>query len=106
MRSERLFVAVSLVLGVSAFATVLAYHRIVDGDLWARLAAGAHVWKTGTVMRHDAFAFTPTLPERIDHECGSGVILFGLLQAFGPMSLMLLKIATACRRSKACLTSA
>ena len=106
MRSERLFVAVSLVLGVFAFAVVLAYHRIVDGDLWARLIAGAHVWKTGAAMRHDAFAFTPTLPERIDHECGSGVILFGLLKVFGPTSLMLLKIATACAALVLCLVAA
>src|ERR1017187_4446831 len=95
MRSEKLFVAVSLVLGVFAFGVVLAHHRVVDGDLWARLAAGAHVWKTGTVMRHDAFSFTPTLAERIDHEWGAGVVFFGLLSAFGPMSLMLFKIMAA-----------
>ncbi|HUJ72720.1 MAG TPA: hypothetical protein VLZ30_10775 [Verrucomicrobiae bacterium] len=106
MRSERWFVAGSLVLGVFAFSVVLAYHRIVDGDLWARLAAGAHVWKTGAVMRHDAFAFTPTLPERIDHEWGAGVILFGLLNTFGPTSLMLFKIATACAALILCLVTA
>jgi hypothetical protein len=106
MRSEKLFVAVSLVLGVFAFAVVLAYHRIVDGDLWARLAAGAHVWKTGAVMRHDAFAFTPTLPERIDHEWGAGVIFFWLLSAFGPTSLMLFKIAAACAALVLCLVTA
>jgi hypothetical protein len=106
MRSEKLFVAVSLVLGAFAFAVVLGYHRIVDGDLWARLAVGAHVWKTGAVMRRDAFAFTPTLPEWIDHEWGAGVIFFGLLNAFGPTSLMLLKIATACAALVLCLVTA
>jgi hypothetical protein len=92
MRSERWFVAVSLVLGAFAFAVVLAWHRVVDGDLWARLAVGAHVWKTGTVMRHDVFAFTPTLPQWIDHEWGSGVAFFAMLNWFGPASLMIFKI--------------
>jgi hypothetical protein len=95
MRNERWFVAVSLVLGAFAFAVVLAWHRVVDGDLWARLAVGAHVWKTGTVMRHDVFAFTPTLPQWIDHEWGAGVVFFAMLNWFGPASLMVFKIGAA-----------
>jgi hypothetical protein len=95
MRNERVFVAVSLLLGAFAFAVVLACHPVVDGDLWARLAVGAHVWKTGTVMRHDVFAFTPTLPQWIDHEWGSGVLFFAMLNWFGPASLMIFKISAA-----------
>src|SRR5260221_14551327 len=95
MRNDKQRAMATLIVGVFAFAVVLAYHRVVDGDLWARLAVGAHVWRTGSLMRHDIFAFTPTLPEWIDHEWGAGVIFFGLLNAFGPSSLMLLKIATA-----------
>ncbi len=96
MRSDKERAIATLIVGTFAFVVVLAYHRIVDGDLWARLAVGAHAWRTGSLMRHDVFAFTPTLPEWIDHEWGAGVIFFGLLNAFGPASLMLLKIATAC----------
>jgi hypothetical protein len=106
MRSDKLLAAVTLVVGVLAFAVVLAYHRIVDGDLWARLAVGAHVWRTGSLMRHDVFAFTPTLPEWIDHEWGAGVMFFGLLNAFGPVSLMLLKIVTGCAAILLCLFTA
>jgi hypothetical protein len=95
MRNERWFVAVSLVLGAFSFAVVLACHHVVDGDLWARLAVGAHVWKTGTVMRHDVFAFTPTLPLWIDHEWGSGAVFFAVLNWFGPASLMIFKIGAA-----------
>ena len=95
MPRERFFVAVSLVLGASAFAVVLACYRVIDGDLWGRLAVGAHVWRTGTVMRHDVFAFTRTLPQWIDHEWGAGVLFFALLNWFGPASLMIFKIGVA-----------
>jgi hypothetical protein len=106
MRSDRERVTATLIVGIFAFVVVLAYHRVVDGDLWARLAVGAHAWRTGSLMRHDVFAFTPTLPEWIDHEWGAGVIFFGLLNAFGPVSLMLLKIVTACAALLVCLFAA
>lgn len=85
----------TLVLGVVSFAVVLAYHHIADGDLWAKLALGAHVWLRGGVPLHDTFAFTPTLPEYIDHEWGAGAIFFALLKLFGPAALMVLKIILA-----------
>jgi hypothetical protein len=106
MRSDKERVIATLIVGVFTFAVLLAYHRIVDGDLWARLAVGAHAWRTGGLMRHDIFAFTPTLPAWIDHEWGAGVIFFGLLNAFGPDSLMLLKIVTACTAILLCLFAA
>jgi hypothetical protein len=105
MRNERWFVAVSLVLGAFAFGVVLAWHRVVDGDLWARLAVGAHVWKTGTVMRHDVFAFTPTLPQWIDHEWGAGVVFFAMLNWFGPASLMIFKIGAALGALAVCIAA-
>src|SRR5579871_3901138 len=95
MRSERWLVVISLVLGAFAFAVLLACHPVIDGDLWARLTVGAHVWKTGSVMRHDSFAFTSTFPTWIDHEWGSGVLFFALLKWFGPTSLMNFKIVAA-----------
>ncbi|HXI84232.1 MAG TPA: hypothetical protein VNL17_09095 [Verrucomicrobiae bacterium] len=106
MRSDKQRALATLIVGGFAFAVVLAYHRIVDGDLWARLAVGARVWRTGSLMRHDVFAFTPTLPEWIDHEWGAGVIFSWLLNTFGPVSLMLLKITTACAAILLCLFAA
>lgn len=82
-------------LGLFAFASILASHHITEGDLWAQLAIGASVWEHGHLLRHDIFAFTPTLPEWIAHEWGAGVVFYGLLKAFGPGSLMLLKLALA-----------
>ena len=57
-------------------------------------------------MRHDPFAFTPTLPEWIDHEWGAGVVFFALLNWFGPVSLMVLKVAVAVGASAACIAAA
>lgn len=86
---------VTTVLGIFSFAIALAYHNIADGDLWARLAQGASVWKTGHLIHKDMFAFTPVLPEYIDHEWGSGLIFYTILKFFGPSALLFLKIITA-----------
>jgi hypothetical protein len=85
----------AVVLGIFSFGVVLAAHHITDGDLWNKLAIGAHVWKFGTVPAHDTFAFTPVLPRYIEHEWGAGAIFFGVLKFFGPAGLMALKILLA-----------
>src|SRR5208282_3738109 len=85
----------AVVLGIFSFGVVLAAHNITDGDLWNKLAIGAHVWKFGTVPVHDTFAFTPVLPRYIEHEWGAGTIFFGVLKFFGPAGLMTLKILLA-----------
>jgi len=85
----------TLLLGIFSFTVILAFHHIADGDLWAKLALGAHVWLRGGLPIHDSFAFTPVLPEYIDHEWGAGAIFFGLLKLFGPESLMVLKMVLA-----------
>ena len=78
-------------LGIFSLTTFLAAHHVADGDLWAKLALGASVWFHGDLIRHDIFAFTPVLPKYIDHEWGSGVIFFAVLQFFGSGGLMLVK---------------
>ncbi|MGH7969319.1 MAG: hypothetical protein ACREIC_11390, partial [Limisphaerales bacterium] len=92
---EPLVLGLAAVCGVLSFSILLCAHNIADGDLWAKLALGAHVWKYGTVPLHDVFAFTPVLPEYVDHEWGAGTIFFGLLKFFGPASLMWLKLVLA-----------
>jgi hypothetical protein len=82
-------------LGIFSFGVILAAHNISDGDLWGKLAIGAHVWKYGTVPAHDMFAFTPVLPRYIEHEWGAGAIFFGVLKFLGPAGLMALKIVFA-----------
>src|SRR5436190_282601 len=83
------------VLGVLSFGLMLASRHIADGDLWAKLSLGAHVWKFGSLPHHDVFAFTQVLPEYVDHEWGAGAIFYGLLKFFGPTSLMWLKTVLA-----------
>jgi hypothetical protein len=84
-----------VLLGLFAFASILAFHNITEGDLWAQLPIGESVWEHGHLLRHDIFAFTPTLPDWIAHEWGAGVVFYGLLKIFGPPALMGLKIALA-----------
>ena len=85
----------AIFLGIFSFAVILAAHHISDGDLWGKLAIGAHVWHFGAVPDHDTFAFTPVLPHYIEHEWGAGTIFFGVLKFFGPGGLMTLKIILA-----------
>ena len=92
---DRFMRRLAVVLGIFSFGVVLAAHHITDGDLWNKLAIGAHVWKFGTVPERDTFAFTPVLPRYVEHEWGAGTIFFGALKFFGPAGLMTLKILLA-----------
>jgi hypothetical protein len=84
-----------VLLGVFALAVVLAFHNITDGDLWAKLAIGSSLWNTGHLLRHDVFAFTPTLSKYIDHEWGAGFVFYALLRCFGPSALVILRMVLA-----------
>ncbi|MEO5804477.1 MAG: hypothetical protein ABIR24_13205, partial [Verrucomicrobiota bacterium] len=85
----------SLLVGLFSFLTILAFHHLADGDLWAKLILGSSILDNGVLLQKDIFAFTPTLPVYIDHEWGSGLIFFTFLKFFGPSSLMLLKMLLA-----------
>jgi hypothetical protein len=94
--SQRRFVqGLTVLLGVFSLTVVLAFHNITEGDLWAKLAIGSTLWNTGHLPRHDVYAFTPVLPQYIDHEWGAGVVFYALLQWFGPSSLIVLRMALA-----------
>jgi hypothetical protein len=92
---EQVLLPLTAMLGVLSFGSLLCSGRITEGDLWAKLALGAHVWKFGSLPQHDSFAFTPVLPDYVDHEWGAGTIFFGLLKFLGPNSLMGLKVVLA-----------
>jgi hypothetical protein len=85
----------TLALGALTFGVLLAARNIADGDLWAKLAVGAEVWLRGELPTRDRFAFTPTLPNYVDHEWGAGLIFYAVLRLVGPGGLMALKIALA-----------
>lgn len=88
---ERVLVGLTVALGAVSFALVLAVFRVLDGDVWARLAVG----RMGQVPRVDDWAFTPKLPRWTDHEWGAGWIFYAVYERLGFRGLMLLKIAAA-----------
>jgi hypothetical protein len=104
--TDRQWLVLAAVFGLFSFTVVLAYHHMADGDLWARLAVGAAVWKDGAIPRVDTYAFTPVLSAWVDHEWGAGVLFFSLLKWFGPSALMLLKMVTALAALLVCLAAA
>lgn len=93
---DRLYLFLIFFLGVISAVIVAAYHNVADGDLWAKLSLGASLWERGILPRQDLFAFTPVLPQYVDHEWGAGAIFYGLLRTFGPGSLLVCKIALFC----------
>lgn len=67
------------------------FYNSADWDLWARMAVGAIFFQTGTVFKHDIFAYTPTKNLWVDHEWGSGVVFYFLSHYFGDFGLLFLK---------------
>ncbi len=92
---ERVMLALSLVLGTLSLIGTLAYHNLADSDLWARLVAGAHVWKYHAVAGRDFLAYTPVLDAWVDHEWGAGLVFCTAILWFGPTALMILKMVLA-----------
>lgn len=77
--------SIAIVVFILTFLTSMP-----DFDLWARLAVGSIVFQTGGVLKHDIFSYLPT--ERwIDHEWGTGVVLYGLTRYLGQYGVFLLK---------------
>lgn len=98
----RVLVALALVLGAIGFGVVSAVFRVLDGDVWARLAVG----RMGQVPRVDDWAFTPTLPRWMDHEWGAGWIFYAVYARWGFRGLMVLKIGAALATVGAALAAA
>jgi hypothetical protein len=79
-------------LSIITAAFILTFlTRMPDFDLWARLAVGSIVFQTGHVLRQDIFSYLPTKPLWIDHEWGTGVVLYGLAKWFGEYGIFLAK---------------
>jgi hypothetical protein len=77
---------------IVAGAAVLAFLITTpDFDLWARLAIGSIVFQTGHVPRHDIFSYLPTKELWIDHEWGTGVVLYAAAKYVGEIGIFLLK---------------
>ncbi len=93
--NEQILTLLTLVLGIFSYVVILLHHNIADGDMWARLVAGACAFHGGSVAEVDFLAYTPVLPEWIDHEWGAGLAFYSLTTWFGSGSLMMLKVLMA-----------
>ncbi len=60
-------------------------------DVWWHLAYGRLIADTGEIPRADVFSFTATGAERIDHEWGFQVLVYGLYRLGGSGLLILAK---------------
>lgn len=76
-----------LFLFILAFGTTAKNY---DYDLWARLIVGKELFQTGHIFSHDFLSYIPTHPI-IDHEWGSGVILYLTQKLFGISGFVLLQ---------------
>ena len=91
-RRARALVISSLALAAASWWIVLAVFNTADGDLWAKLAIGAYSFQNHSLPAKDFFAFTPVLPNYVDHEWGAGLVFYALVYWLGPGSLMVLKL--------------
>jgi hypothetical protein len=65
--------------------------NLPDYDLWARLAVGSIFFQTGTVLKHDIFSYLPTKNLWVDHEWGSGVVIYAFARYLGEYGVFILK---------------
>src|ERR1019366_4882519 len=83
--------AIHYLLIATAVYVVTFLTNIPDLDLWARLAVGSIFFQTGHVLRHDILSYLPTKDLWIDHEWGSGVVLYGFAKYLGQYGIFILK---------------
>jgi hypothetical protein len=83
--------ALHLLLLAGIVYVLTFFTTMPDFDLWARLAVGSLFFQTGHVLRHDIFSYLPTKELWIDHEWGTGVLLYSFAKLGGDAGIFLLK---------------
>ncbi len=63
---------------------------IIDFDLWARLIVGKTFFQTGKLLNFDFQSFGPTR-QWFDHEWGSSLIFYSILDKFGDVGIYIFK---------------
>lgn len=86
MKKKFFFIAIFILV-----YCITSVYNMADWDLWARMAVGAIFFQTGTVLKHDIFAYTPLKDLWVDHEWGSGVVFYAVTHFLGDYGLCLLK---------------
>ena len=71
-------------------ATLSISVNIIDYDLWARLVVGKTFFQTGKLLNFDFQSFGPTR-QWFDHEWGSSLIFYSILDKFGDVGIIIFK---------------
>jgi hypothetical protein len=83
-------------LALAALAAMLLFYlghsRIVDPDLFHEMALARAAMARGALPAEDLFAYTPTVRPLVDHEWGTGFLLYGATSLFGAAGLVGLKL--------------
>ena len=85
------------ILRIAASAFLLAFFLVrvaapvADLDNWHEMALIRESLAAGHLLKTDVFAYTPTLPEVVDHEWGAGALLYFTVKAFGGWAIIPLK---------------
>jgi hypothetical protein len=69
--------------------------RFVDVDVWHLMALARETLARGHVPREDVFAYTPTVFPVVQHEWGSGVVLYALAMLGGVVALQVARVVLA-----------
>ncbi len=64
--------------------------NVVDFDLWARVVVGKTFFQTGKLLNFDFQSFGPTR-QWFDHEWGSSLVFFQIVDKFGDFGLIIFK---------------
>ena len=70
--------------------TVSVISNVVDYDLWARIVVGKTFFQTGKLLNFDFQSFGPTR-QWFDHEWGSSLVFYQILEHFGDFGLIVFK---------------
>ncbi len=79
---------ISLFLYISTLSIMT---KEIDFDFWARLIVGKTFFQTGSLLNFDFQSFGPTR-QWFDHEWGSSLIFYTILDKFGETGLFIFKI--------------
>jgi hypothetical protein len=80
---------------VALVMSVVVYrfsHTVADPDLWGHVKFGQTVWETGRVSQPDPFSYVTGGALWVNHEWLAEVVYFLLFTAFGPTSLIAMKL--------------
>lgn len=77
-------------LGVVSLGGMALVSSFADADLWGRLAMGALLLQNGRFPYHDPFSYTAAGALWVDHEWGSGLLMYSIFKAWGSAGLQYL----------------